>query len=324
MGTTTMRAVRVHAFGGPEQLVHEEVPRPVAGPGEVLVRVHAAGVNPVDWYGQRNFAALPEPLRPEWPLPYTPGSDVSGTIVETGAGVTGWRAGDEVFGLVRFPGRASAYAEYVVSPAGNLARKPAALGHTEAAAVPMAGLTAYQYVFEHVKVGEGDTVLVNGAAGGVGHFAVQLARAAGAGRVVAVASGRHEAFLLGLGADGFVDYTRTAAEEAVRGVDVLIDAVGGPDGHRLLPVMRPGGRIGAVFPGEYHAERAAAQGVSAGVWQVRPNGGQLAELARLADSGALRVAVEEVFPLAGAARAHARAERGHLQGKIVLDVAPAH
>ncbi|MFB0630646.1 NADP-dependent oxidoreductase [Streptomyces sp. AB3(2024)] len=323
MGTTTMRAVRVHAFGGPEQLVYEEVPRPVAGPGEVLVRVHAAGVNPVDWYGQRGFTVLPEPLRPEWPLPYTPGSDVSGVIVETGPGVTGWRAGDEVFGLVRFPGRASAYAEYVVAPAGNLARKPAALGHTEAAAVPMAGLTAYQYLFEHVKVREDDTVLVNGAAGGVGHFAVQLARTAGAGRVVAVASGRHEAFLLGLGADRFVDYTRTAAEEAVRGVDVLIDAVGGPDGHRLLPVMRPGGRIGAVFPGEYHAERAAAQGVSAGVWQVHPSGEQLAELARLADSGALRAAVEEVFPLAGAARAHARAERGHLQGKIVLAVAPA-
>ncbi|MFF7504293.1 NADP-dependent oxidoreductase [Streptomyces lavendulae] len=323
MGTKTMRAVRVHAFGGPEQLVYEEVPRPAAGPGEVLVRVHAAGVNPVDRYARQGFTVLPEPQRPQWPLPYVPGSDVSGVIVETGAGVTGWRAGDEVFGLVRFPGRSSAYAEYVVSPAGSLARKPAALGHAEAAAVPMAGLTAYQYLFEHVEVRAGDTVLVNGAAGGVGHFAVQLARTAGAGRVVAVASGRHETFLLGLGADRFLDYTRTPVEEAVRDVDVLIDAVGGPDGHRLLPVMRRGGRIGAVFPGEYHAERAADRSLTTGVWQVRPSGEQLAELARLADSGGLRIAVEEVYPLAGAARAHARADRGHLQGKIVLAVAPA-
>ncbi|MFF4582159.1 zinc-binding dehydrogenase [Streptomyces sp. NPDC001389] len=159
-----------------------------------------------------------------------------------------------------------------------------------------------------------------GAAGGVGHLAVQLARVAGAGRVVGAASGRHEAFLKSLGVDQFVDYTRTPVEEAVREVDVLVDGVGGPDGHRLLPVLRRGGRIGAVFPGDYDPERAAREGVTAGVWQVRPSGEQLAELARLADAGRLRPAVEAVFPLHEAARAHVRAELGHLQGKLVLHV----
>ncbi|MCD2462602.1 NADP-dependent oxidoreductase [Streptomyces sp. MBT42] len=320
MGTATMRAVRVHAFGDPEQLMYEEVPRPVPGPGEVLVRVHAAGVNPPDWYARRGFANIPEAMRPVWPLPFVPGSDVSGVIVGVGDGVTDWQAGDEVFGLVNFPGRASAYAEFTTSPAAHLARKPAALGHVEAAAVPMAALTAHQFLVEHLRLGPGGTVLVNGAGGGVGHFCVQLARIAGASQVIAVASGRHEAFLKGLGADRFVDYTRVAVEDVVRDVDVLIDAVGGPDGHRFLPVMRRGGSLAAVFPGEYHRERAAELGVAVDGWQVRSSGEQLAVLAGLIDAGRLRVGIDGVFPLSEASRAHARAEQGHLQGKIVLRV----
>ncbi|MCX5199244.1 NADP-dependent oxidoreductase [Streptomyces sp. NBC_00249] len=329
MGTTTetMRAVRVHAFGGPEQLLYEEVPRPAAGAGEVLVRVHAAGVNPPDRYARQGFTNIPEAMRPAWPLPFTPGTDISGVVAALGAGVTGWRVGDEVFGLVDFPGgRASAYAEYVVSPAAHLARKPAALGHVEAAAVPMAGLTAYQFVFEHLRLGDaqGATVLVNGAGGGVGHFAVQLARAAGAAQVVAVASGRHERFLEDLGADRFVDYTRTAVEDAVREeVDVLIDAVGGPDAHRLLPALRRGGHLAPVFLGDYAPHRAAALGITVAGWQVRSNGAHLTELARLADTGRLRVGIDTVFPLHEASDAHLHAERGHLQGKIVLQVAQA-
>ncbi|TGA83395.1 NADP-dependent oxidoreductase, partial [Streptomyces sp. MZ04] len=185
MEKATMRAIRVHVFGGPERLIYEEVPRPAAGPGEVLVRVHAAGVNPPDLYARAAFADIPPELRPEVPLPLTPGSDISGVVADVGAGVTEWRPGDEVFGLVNFPGRASAYAEYVTAPAGHLARRPAALDHVTAAAVPMAGLTAYQHLFEHLgpeygSPPRGGTVLVNGAAGGVGHFAVQLARVAGA------------------------------------------------------------------------------------------------------------------------------------------------
>ncbi|MFI9213607.1 NADP-dependent oxidoreductase [Streptomyces sp. NPDC053253] len=322
MSTATMRAVRLHAFGGPEQLVYEEVARPEPGPGEVLVRVHAAGVNPPDRYARRGFQDFPVELRPNWTPPLILGSDISGVVTALGPGVTEWQPGDEVFGLVNFPGRASGYAEYAVSPAAHLARKPAALGHTEAAAVPMSGLTAYQYVFTHLRGRTGSTVLVNGAAGGVGHFAAQLVRVAGAKEVIAVASGRHEEFLLGLGVDRFVDYTRTPAEKAVRDVDLLIDTVGGPNAHRLLPTVRRGGRIAPVFLGDYHRERAAELGITLNetMWQVRSSGSDLAALAVLLDAGQVSVRIDSVFALRDAAAAHTRAERGHLQGKIVLNV----
>ncbi|MFC9397477.1 NADP-dependent oxidoreductase [Streptomyces sp. NPDC057027] len=321
MGTATMRAVRLHAFGGPEELIYEEVARPEPGPGEVLVRVHAAGVNPPDWYARRGFENVPAELRPDWAPPLILGSDISGVVTSLGPGVTEWQPGDEVFGLVNFPGRASGYAEYVVSPVTHLARKPAVLGHTDAAAVPMAGLTAYQYLFTHLSDRVGDTVMVNGAAGGVGHFAVQLARAAGAKKVIAVASGRHEEFLQDLGVDRFVDYTRTPVEEVVRDVDLLIDTVGGPHAHRLLPTVRPGGRIAPVFLGDYRRERAAELGITVeAMRQVRSSGSDLAELATLMDGGRVRAAIDSVFPLRDAAAAHTRAEEGHLQGKIVLNV----
>ncbi|MFE2724016.1 NADP-dependent oxidoreductase [Kitasatospora sp. NPDC059327] len=323
MGTATMGAVRLHAFGEPEELVYEEVARPEPGPGEVLVRVHAAGVNPPDWYARRGFANLPPGIRPTWTPPLILGSDISGVVAALGEGVTAWQPGDEVFGLVNFPGLPSGYAEYAVAPAHHLAARPSSLGHVEAAAVPMAGLTAYQFVFEHLGSRPGHTVLVNGAAGGVGHFAVQLVRAAGAEEVIGVASGRHEEFLHGLGVDRFVDYTRTPVEEVVRDADLLIDTVGGPEAHRLLPTVRRGGRIAPVFPGEYHRERATALGIAIndGMWQVRSSGADLAALAELLDAGEVRVGIDRVFPLREAAAAHRHAEQGHLQGKIVLSVA---
>lgn len=320
----TMKAVRMHRTGEPDVLAVEEVPRPEPGPGDVLVRVHAAGLNPPDWYARRGFANIPEELRPTVPLPYTPGSDISGVVVAVGDGVTEWREGDEVFGLVRFPALGNGgkgYAEYTTAPADHLARKPASLGHVEAAAVPMAGLTAYQFLFDHIKLDGGGRVLVNGAAGGVGHFAAQLAKLHGA-YVIGVASGRHETFLRGLGVDEFLDYTATRVEDEVRDVDVLIDTVGGPDAHRFLPVLRRGGVISPVFHGEYHRDRAAERGITFRSGQVHSDGMQMAELGRLLEEGRLRVGVDSVFPLAEAARAHERAERGHIQGKIVLRVAP--
>ncbi|MFE6050572.1 NADP-dependent oxidoreductase [Kitasatospora sp. NPDC056446] len=318
----TMRAVRLHAFGEPEELVHEEVTRPEPGPGEVLVRVQAAGVNPPDWYARRGFVNFPVEVRPNWTPPLILGSDISGIVTELGPGVTQWQPGDEVLGLVNFPGRASGYAEYALSPAADLARRPAGLGPVEAAAVPMAGLTAYQIAFRHLAGRVDGTVLVNGAAGGVGHFAVQLLRIAGAKEVIAVASGRHQGFLLGLGADRFVDYTRTPAGDVVRDVDLLVDTVGGPEAHRLLPTVRRGGRIAPVFLGDYHRERAAELGIllNEKPWQVRSSGTDLAELAALVDTGRVEVGIDSVFPLREAAAAHAHAERGHLQGKIVLRV----
>ncbi|WP_433246958.1 NADP-dependent oxidoreductase [Streptosporangium sp. CA-135522] len=319
----TMRAVRLHAFGGPEVLVHEEVPRPEPGPGEVLIRVHAAGLNPPDWYARTGFANIPESVRPRLTLPFTPGSDISGIVAAVGPEVTELAEGDAVFGLVRFPGLdngGKGYAEYTTSPVSHLARKPTGIDHVQAAGVPMAGLTAYQYLFDHIQLEPDKTVLVNGAAGGVGHFVTQLAKTAGA-HVIAVASGRHEEFLRDLGVDRFIDYTTTAVEEVVvRDVDYLVDTVGGPHGHRFLPALKPGGTISPVFHGDYHREHAAELGITFVSGQVHSDGAQMAELARLIDAGRLRVGVDSVFPLADASKAHERAEQGHIQGKIILSV----
>lgn len=322
MPEPTMMAVRVHECGGPDALVYEELPLPEPEPDEVLIQVHAACLNPPDWYARTGFANLPEAMRPPLRLPFTPGSDVSGVVAAVGSAVTEWREGDPVFGLVRFPqlnngGRG--YAEYTTAPAAHLARKPAGIDHVQAAGVPMAALTAYQFLFDHVRLERDKTVLVNGAAGGVGHFLVQLARTQNA-HVIGVASGRHEAFLRDLGVDRFVDYTTTAVEEAVRDVDHLFDTVGGPHGYRLLPVVKPGGTISPVFYGEYHRERAAELGITFTSGQVHSDGPQMAELARLIDTGRLRVGIDSVFPLADAPKAHERAERGHIQGKIILQI----
>lgn len=318
-----MKAVRVHEVGEPAVLTYEDVPRPEPRPGEVLVRVHAAGLNPPDWYARTGFANIPEEFRPALPLPFTPGSDISGVVVAVGPEVTEWAEGDAVFGLVRFPsledgGRG--YAEYTTAPAAHLARKPANVDHVHAAGVPMAGLTAYQYLFDHARLAEGKTVLVNGAAGGVGHFLVQLAKTRGA-HVIGVASGRHETFLRDLGVDRFIDYTTTAVADVVKDVDHLFDTVGGPDGHRFLPVLKRGGVISPVFYGDYHEAEAAALGITFASGQVHSDGPQMTELARLLESGDLQVGIDGVYPLPAAAQAHERAEQGHIQGKIVLQVA---
>ena len=232
------------------------------------------------------------------------------------------RVGDAVFGLVRFPvvdNGGKGYAQYTTAPVVDLAFKPASIDHLQAAGVPMAGLTAYQRLFDQVRLERGQTVLVNGAAGGVGHFAVQLAKTRDA-HVIGVASGRHEAFLRGLGVDQFVDYTTTAVEEVVRDVDLVVDTVGGPHGHRFLRVLKRGGILAPIFFGEYHRERAAELGITVVGGQVHSDGPQMTELARLMDAGQLRVGIDSVFPLADAAKAHERAEQGHIQGKIVLEI----
>ncbi len=317
-----MQAIRVHRTGAPKELQLEEVQRPEPGPGEVLVRVRAAGINPPDLYARAGMGNIPAELRPAIPLPFTPGTDVSGFVAGLGPDVTGWAEGDEVLGLLRFPtgiGDAAGYAQYVTAPVGDLARKPAALDHIQAAAIPMAGLTAWQYLTELAPVAAGSTVLVNGAAGGVGHFLVQLARRAGA-RVIAVASSRHEDFLRELGADEYIDYTKGRVADAAKDVDHLFDTVGGPDGHLLTPAVRDGGVISPVFFGDYHDDELARRGVRVIGGQVRSHGGHLAELVELVGAGAVRVAVDETFPLAAAWQAHERAERGHIQGKLVLRV----
>lgn len=332
----TMKAVRLHEFGGPEVLRYEDAPRPQLKPGEVLVRVHAVGINPPDWYLRDGFKSLPADWRPPVPLPAIPGTDVSGVVDSVRADAQGFSPGDEVFAMVRFPsfGESAAYAQYVAVPASDLAHKPAGLDHVHAAAAPMAALTAWQFLIERgheepnplqatlhnpIPIGAGMTVLVNGAAGGVGHMALQLAKWKGA-RVIAVASGAHETFLRGLGADEFIDYTKTRPEEAVQDVDLVLDAVGGPESGRFLRTLKRGGALFPVFISPIDAEELERRGVTASITQVRSSGKQLAEMGRLLEAGTVRVAVDSTFSLADANKAHERAGRGHIQGKIVLTV----
>lgn len=333
---TTMKAIRFHAFGGPGVLQHDDVPVPELKSGEVLVRVHAVGINPPDWYVREGMPNVPPEMRPPLDLPIIPGTDVSGVVAAVATGVDGLSVGDEVFGLLRFPSLdGKAYAEYVAAPAADLAPKPGRVDHVHAAGAPMSGLTAWQYLIElghdhpspfqtaqhrPVPLHAGTTMLINGAAGGVGHFALQLAKSKGA-RVIAVASGRHEPFLRDLGADEFIDYTRRPPEDVAHDVDLVLDTVGGPDSSRLLRTLKRGGAVFPVFVAEYEPEEVAKRGVTTSGTQVRSNGRQLAELGRMLDSGAVRVAIDSTFPLPDARKAHERAARGHLQGKIVLTVA---
>ncbi|MFD5625814.1 NADP-dependent oxidoreductase [Streptomyces sp. NPDC127072] len=335
MPTHTMKAIRLHEHGGPEVLRYEEVPIPEPKPGEVLVRVHAAGLNPPDWYLRDGMANLPPETRPRFELPVIPGTDVSGVVEAVAPDVDGFSVGDEVFGLLRFPSfEGSAYAEYVAARASDLALKPAGIDHVQAAGAPMAGLTAWQFLIElghdhpspfqaarhrPVPLDADTTVLVNGAAGGVGHLALQLAKWKGA-HVIAVASGTHESFLRELGADRFIDYTKARPEELAHDVDLVLDAVGGPDSRRLLSTLKRGGSQFPVFFGEFDEEETAKLGVTVTGTQVRSNGAQLAELGSLLDAGTVRVAVDSTFPLADARAAHERAAQGHIQGKIVLTV----
>ncbi|WP_438305937.1 NADP-dependent oxidoreductase [Streptomyces sp. HUAS TT11] len=336
MPTHTMRAVRLHEHGGPEVLRDDEVPIPEPGPGEVLVRVRAVGVNPPDWYLRDGLTNIPPQTRPKFDLPIIPGTDVSGVVEAVAADVEGFSTGDEVFGLLRFPSfDGSAYAEYVAAPASDLAHKPTGIDHIHAAGAPMALLTAWQFLIElghdrpspfqaarhrPVPLAPDTTVLVNGAAGGVGHFALQLAKWKGA-HVIAVASGAHESFLRELGADEFIDYTKSRPEELVHDVDLVLDAVGGRNSNRFLRTLKRGGALFPVFFGEYDDEETARLGVTVSGTQVRSNGAQLAELGRLLDTGTVHVAIDSTFSLADARAAHERAARGHIQGKIVLTVA---
>lgn len=338
MASNTMRAIRQHEFGGPEVLRYEEAPMPELKPGEVLVRVHAVGVNPPDWYLRDGYKMLPPEWQPQVSFPVILGTDVSGVVAAAADDVKDFSVGDEVYSMVRFPsglaGDSRAYAEYVSVPASEVALKPSGIDHVHAAGAPMSLLTAWQYMIalghdepnplqpnRHEPVPlAGKTVLVNGAAGGVGHFAVQIAKLKGA-RVIAVASGKHEAFLRELGADKFIDYTKAPPEEVAHDIDLVIDAVGGPTTGRFLRTLRRGGALFPIFPlGFSSAEEAGKLGVTVSATQVRSNGAQLAELGRLLDAGTVRVAIDSTFPLADARKAHERAARGHIQGKIVLAV----
>ncbi|MGF1429248.1 NADP-dependent oxidoreductase [Kitasatospora sp. LaBMicrA B282] len=307
-----MRAMVVEQWGGPENLVEREVERPEPGLNEVLVRVHAAGVNPVDWKTRAGGALI------EWgELPMV-GWDVSGTVEAVGPGVRLFRAGDEVFGMPLFPRQAGGYAEYVVAPARHLAPKPASLTHVEAAALPLAALTAWQALVDTANLRPGERVLVHAAAGGVGHFAVQIAKARGAYVIGTASAGKHD-LVRELGADEVVDYRAVRFEDVVSDIDVVLDGLGGETAERSLKVLRAGGRlITLTAPDD---TPVAQDGVQAGWMLVEPDHLGLREIAALVAQGALRPVVETVLPLAEAAKAHELGEQGRTTGKIVLTVA---
>jgi NADPH:quinone reductase-like Zn-dependent oxidoreductase len=301
-----MRAVRQHALGGPEVLVVEDVPRPEPGPTEVLVRVGAAGVNPVDWKVRANGGLIGE-------LPFTAGWDVAGTVEEVGFGVTWLAAGDRVFGMPRFPREAACYAEYVVSPSRQLTQIPEGLSDVEAAAIPLAGLTAWQSLVETAGVGEGSRVLVLGAAGGVGHLAVQIAKRRGAW-VAGTSSPEKHDFLSGLGADEPLDKSQ---DIELREVDAVLDTVGGQAGLAALPAIRDGGTLVTLSSSAVPALQEAAAGrVRVAGILVEPDRAGMEALAALG----LKPHVERTFPLEEAARAHELGEQGRTRGKIVLTV----
>jgi NADPH:quinone reductase-like Zn-dependent oxidoreductase len=308
-----MRAVQITRYGPPDVLQPNEVTMPDPGPGEVLVSVKACAVNAIDRLTRAGAGV------PIGGFPAILGWDVSGTVAQAGLGAERFTVGEDVFGTLRFPALAQAYAEFVVAPESELARKPAPVSHAEATGA-MAALTAWEALFALGHVEAGQRVVIHGAAGGFGHVAVQLARHAGA-EVVATASDRNRAFLLDLGADDVVDYRRADLQRAVGTVDIAIDTRGGEDFHRLLDLVGRGGRI-VTLKGRADGQAAAARrrGVTAAYAYVAPNGPTLELIAPLMEQGAVRVHIDETFGLEDAAAAHARGDAGRVRGQLALDM----
>jgi NADPH:quinone reductase-like Zn-dependent oxidoreductase len=318
LGWEWMKAVVLREFGSPEVMAIEDVPVPQPIPTEIQVRVHAAGVNPVDFktrQGRGMAAVLGEP-------PIRIGWDVSGTVTEVGAGVTRFRVGDEVFGMPWFPRQAGAYAEYVTAPSRHFAAKPAVLSHEQAAALPLAGLTAWQIVVDTIRLQSGDDLLVHGGAGGVGHLAVQISRARGA-NVFATARAEQAAMLTKLGAERTFDYREERFEDQLSDLDAVVDTTG-LSGSASLAALRPGGMLVTVPSAtegmDELRQRAATKSQRVTGILVEPDPVGLAGLCHLVEDGQLQVHVGEVFDLDRAADAHRLAEGSHGGGKIVLRV----
>jgi NADPH:quinone reductase-like Zn-dependent oxidoreductase len=308
-----MKAVRMHGYGGPEVLKYEDAPRPEAGEGEVLVRVHAAGVNPVDW---KIRAGYMRGFR-DFPIPFILGWDFSGVIEQVGPAVTGWKPGDEVYARPDIS-RNGAYAEYIAVRASEIQHKPKTKDHVHSAGIPLAALTAWQAIFDAGQLQAGQKILIHAAAGGVGTYAVQLAKWKGA-YVIGTASSRNHELLRQLGADELIDYNTTRFEDVVKGADVVLDAMAGETRERSWPVLKKAGILVSIL-GQPSADKAKEYGVrGAGVF-VQPNQPQLQELASLADTGKLQPIIEAVLPLAEVARAHEMNQTGHTVGKIVLRI----
>jgi len=309
----TMKAVRIHRFGGPEVLTYEDAPRPRIAEDDLLVRVHAAGVNPVDW--KIREGRLQQFLQHK--LPLVLGWDFSGVVEEVGSAVEGFKPGDEVYARPDIR-RDGAYAEFIAVRAREVARKPQTLGHLHAAAVPLAAITAWDALIKTARIEAGQRVLIHAAAGGVGHFAVQFARWKGAYVIGTASSANHE-LVRALGANEVIDYRAERFEEKVSDVDVVFDTVGGDVQRRSWSVLKKGGMLVSIVerPSE---EVAKEHGVRAAYIFIEPDAEVLRRVAELIDAGVVKPVVENVFALSEARRAHELSQSGHARGKIVLRV----
>jgi NADPH:quinone reductase-like Zn-dependent oxidoreductase len=309
-----MKAVRIHKYGEPEVLQYEDLPRPhVVAPTEMLVRVHAAGVNPVD------SAIRAGQVKEIFPVtfPWIPGSDLSGVVEEVGGNVTRFKTNDEVFALLN-PAKGGAYAEYVVVRESDAALKPKSLHHVRAAAVPVAAITAWNALFDTAQLQPGQRVLIHGGAGGVGHFAVQLAKRKGA-HVLATASAKNHELVYELGADEVIDYQTQKFEDVALNIDIVLDPIGSDTQERSWKVLKKGGILVSIVqpPSE---EKARSVGARGAMVQSRPDGSKLAEIAKIIDSGQLAPVINRILPLSEARRAQELSQSGHTHGKIVLRV----
>lgn len=316
----TMKAVQIHEFGDVDVLHYEEVERPEPQAGEVLVRVRAASINLVDALSRQ----FPLPVTSGAKgLPYILGWDISGEVVALGAGATQFAIGDQVYGMPRFPGEAKAYSEYTTAPVADLAGKPQRLTHEEAAGVPMAGLIAWQALFEVAHLQAGQSIFISGGSGGVGHFALQLAKWKGA-KVFTTTSTRNVAFVRNLGADVVIDYTRQDFREVVKEVDVVLDTISEDVLKHAFEVVRRGGIVvslpGHKGGGALGEQLAPRYGVTFSLPLVHPSGEQMAAMVPLFEAGQLKTHLEAVFPLQDVAQAHKLIEGGHVRGKVVLTV----
>jgi NADPH:quinone reductase-like Zn-dependent oxidoreductase len=307
----TMKAIRIHSYGGPEMLQYEDAPRPVPNDDDVLIKVIAAGVNPVDWKIRQGY------MKEMFKLPLIPGWDVAGVIEEKGKNVTGLEIGDSVYSRPEIL-RNGAYAEYIVVKASEVALKPETIDYIQAAAVPLAALTAWQSIFDLGHLQAGQKILIHAAAGGVGHYGVQFANWAGAHVIGTASAGNHE-FLKSIGAHETIDYKTTAFEDAVHDADVVFDTLGGEVWQRSWKVLKRGGIIVSTLRGPEAGGMDALNKLCAHVF-VQPDAAQLGEIAALIDNGHVRPEISRVFPLQEADKAHISSQSGHARGKIVLDV----
>ncbi|HEY0298461.1 MAG TPA: NADP-dependent oxidoreductase [Arachidicoccus sp.] len=319
-----MKAVRIHEFGGPEILRFEEIERPVPAADEILIKVYASGVNPVDWVvrnGGNDF------LKPHLTLPMTLGWDAAGIVEETGSSVTGFKKGDEVYGIPNFPGNNGSYAEYCAAKASQFALKPKSISFNEASGVPLTALVAWNALFELGKLQAGQRVFIHGASGGVGSFAVQFAKAKGV-YVIGSASAGNQEFLKQIGADEVIDYKTQKFEELLQDMDVVFD--GSPlrdDNERLkgISILKNGGIFVSVnvdFPFSDEAKNALAKKNAKGelLYAQTHHFEWLTEIAQLIDEGKVKVIISKVYPLEQVAEAHKESETFHTRGKLILEV----